>query len=150
MSSKTLHSASRMDSIKNNLNTSNILIERALVSTLTTAHNSLLNNTVPRQTINFSTFKALNLRETPRNIESAQNSTVSMNANDLNTQQEKVSKKTISFLPIQQQSQLVNGTLKMGEFLFFESKSQANPQDSFNSAYNLNEKKIFYWKVSLI
>ena len=149
MSSETLHSTSRLDSIKNNN-----------ISTNTSQTNLFQFNNANFTPLNI--ISSLNLLRTIRNQStytgsvSSLSPALSTNANDLNTQRIAHTEcKTLTTNPLVsnlKNERQKNETLKIGDYILFESNNSnaANLNDSFNSAFNLKIKKFFYWKVSAI
>ena len=148
MSSETLHSTSRLDSIKNNN-----------ISTTTSQTNLFQFNNANFTPLNI--ISSLNLLRTIRNQSTYTGSVSSLspafstNANDLNNQQEmSTNKSSTNNLVYDLTNQLhnTNETIKIGDYVLFESNDnkEANSNDSFNSAFNLKKKKFFYWKVSIV
>ena len=162
MSSETLHSASRLDSLSNSNSlvrsarrvdaaSATVTAASATSTPLNTSHNisNLHIAKIVQPPVSFSSFNLLRTISNEPNNESAVNlsPTVNTNANDLKTQPQN------NTVPQQQQNptnanEENTNSLRIGDYILFETSSQSTSNDTFNSAFNVKKNQFFYWKVS--
>jgi hypothetical protein len=150
MSSETLHS-----SLRTHGGDSTLLLEQ---NTLNHNHAQLqVKSSI--QPFSFSSFNLLRTISTESNNELAVNlslpPTLSTNTNDLNalnqvklTPQKPTSDS--SLLVQDQRQQPKNDSLKIGDYILFQSCNVTNANDTLSSAFNVKINKFFYWKVNLL